>query len=70
MLVLARKCRDVGKPGSEIFIGDSIVITLSSARDGVVRIGVSAPRDLDVVRGELLTDEERAEIKKRSAAAE
>ena len=48
MLVLSRK------PGEFITIGDSIKITVIESRGGKVRIGIEAPREVPVVRGELL----------------
>lgn len=47
MLVLTRKTDE------QILIGDDIKITLIRVRGNSVRIGVDAPRDVRVVRGEL-----------------
>ena len=46
MLVLARK------EGETIRIGDDIVIHITGAK-GRVEIGVEAPREINVIRGEL-----------------
>lgn len=57
MLVLSRKT------GESIDIGDSIRITVTSVVNGKVKIGISAPRDVNVRRTELseLSKEERRE---------
>lgn len=47
MLVLSRK------KGERIRIGPDIVITVCSHKPGAVRIGVEAPRDIEIVRDEL-----------------
>jgi carbon storage regulator len=48
VLVLARK------PSERIVIGDSVVVTVVRVDDRSVRVGVEAPRDVPVVRQELL----------------
>ena len=52
MLVLTRKANE------EILIGDDIKITLVRIRGNSVRIGIEAPREVRVVRGELAKREE------------
>ena len=47
MLVLTRKTDE------EILIGDNIKITLVRVRGNSVRLGIEAPRDVRIVRGEL-----------------
>ncbi len=47
MLVLTRKANE------QILIGDDIKITLVRVRGNSVRIGIEAPREVRVVRGEL-----------------
>ncbi len=47
MLVLTRKADE------QILIGDNIKITLVRVRGNAVRIGIDAPRDVRIVRGEL-----------------
>ena len=47
MLVLTRKLQE------EILIGDNIKVTLMRVRGNTVRIGIEAPRDARIVRGEL-----------------
>jgi carbon storage regulator len=56
MLVLSRKS------GEKILIGDKISITVVRIAPGIVRIGVEAPKDLPVLREELIAapDEVRA----------
>jgi len=52
MLVLTRKLME------KLYIGDDICITVVRLEGGQVRLGIEAPRDVPVVRAELL--EERA----------
>lgn len=47
MLVLTRKEKE------QILIGDNIKLTLVRVRGNSVRVGIEAPRDVRVVRGEL-----------------
>ncbi|NND99424.1 MAG: carbon storage regulator [Pirellulaceae bacterium] len=47
MLVLTRKLDE------QILIGDDIKVTLIRVRGNTVRIGIEAPRDIRIVRGEL-----------------
>jgi len=47
MLVLTRR------PGQEFLIGDDISVKVVRIANGQVRIGISAPRDVSIVRGEL-----------------
>ena len=61
MLVLTRK------PGEEIVIGENIVITVVRVQGDKVRLGISAPPHVNIVRGELLphgvtVDTEEAEL--------
>jgi len=49
MLVLTRK------PGERLILGDNIVVTVLSARNGQVRIGIEAPRSVSIRREELAT---------------
>jgi carbon storage regulator len=50
MLVLSRK------QGERIFVGDLIKITVVRIGPGTVRVGIEAPRDMDIVREELTFD--------------
>lgn len=50
MLVLTRKA------GEQIQIGDQIVVTVVRLLGGGVRLGIEAPDDARIVRGELTQD--------------
>lgn len=47
MLVLSRK------PGETIHVGEDVTITVCQTRTGAVRLGIDAPQDKPIVRGEL-----------------
>lgn len=47
MLVLTRK------PLETLFIGENICVTVVRLGDGQVRLGIDAPREISIVRGEL-----------------
>lgn len=47
MLVLSRK------PGERIHIGTDVVITIVRIGPNTVRLGIEAPRDMNIVREEL-----------------
>ena len=48
MLVISRG------PGQSFLIGDSIEVTVVEVQDGRVKIGIKAPRDVRILRRELL----------------
>ena len=50
MLVLTRK------PTEKLFIGEDICITVVRLEDGQVRLGIEAPREVHVVRAELVPE--------------
>ena len=50
MLVITRK------KGESILIGDDIEITLSKIDDGSVKLAISAPRNITILRKELYTE--------------
>ena len=50
MLVLSRKLDE------SIVIGDGIVVKVISVEKGVVKLGFDAPKNLSIVRSELLED--------------
>jgi carbon storage regulator len=52
MLVLTRKL------GEKIVIGDNIVITVTDIDRGKIRLGIDAPREVSIVRSELLAPPE------------
>ena len=58
MLVLTRR------PGESIVVGQDIVITVIEIKGGQVRIGIDAPRDVDVYREEIY-----AEVSRQNRAA-
>jgi carbon storage regulator CsrA len=47
MLVLTRKL------GQQLVIGDNVVVTVLSVRNGQVRLGIEAPRSVSIRREEL-----------------
>lgn len=51
MLVLSRKRQE------SVVIGGSIIVTVLECSDSRVRLGITAPADLKIVRQELLTDQ-------------
>lgn len=48
MLVLSRR------HGEQILVGENVVIKVLAVSNGRVRVGIEAPRDVQVRRGELL----------------
>jgi carbon storage regulator len=58
MLVLSRRL------GESVVIGDDVVVTVLEIRGDVVRLGIDAPRHVQVRRQELL-----AEVEKSNRAA-
>ena len=50
MLVLTRKLME------RLFIGDDICVTIVRLEGGQVRLGIDAPRDVPVVRAELVPE--------------
>ena len=50
MLVLTRKLME------KLFIGDDICVTVVRLEGGQVRLGIEAPRDITVVRAELVPE--------------
>ena len=55
MLVLTRKLME------KLYIGDAICVTVVRLEGGQVRLGIDAPREIAVVRAELL-DQRRAGV--------
>ena len=56
MLVLARK------EGESIVIGNDITIKVISIDKGVVKFGIDAPKEISIVRSELLEDVKESNI--------
>jgi len=50
MLVLSRKA------GETIYIGEDIEIVISEVKGEQVKIAIRAPRNIDIIRGELRQD--------------
>ncbi|MFI7596966.1 carbon storage regulator CsrA [Actinoplanes sp. NPDC049681] len=50
MLVLTRRA------GESVIIGDDVVVTVLEARGDVIRIGIKAPRDVQVHREEVYNE--------------
>jgi len=62
MLVLSRKV------GERILIGDDVTVTVVRVAQGIVRIGVEAPKSLPIVREEI-KEQARSDDKDRKAVA-
>ncbi|MBA5851083.1 carbon storage regulator CsrA [Clostridium sp. cel8] len=60
MLVISRK------KGESLLIGDDIEITVSKIEDGSVKLSISAPKSVTILRKELYKEVEK---ENRSAAA-
>ena len=52
MLILSRK------PGESIQISDNISVTVSEVKGGRVRLSIEAPKNVRIVRQEILTSEQ------------
>ena len=64
MLVLTRK------PQEKIRIGDGITITVIKTKGSGVRLGIEAPADVPVLRGELLAARDSFAKPEKAVAAE
>lgn len=53
MLIITRK------KGESLMIGDDIEITVSKIEDGSVKIGIQAPKSINILRKELLEEIEK-----------
>lgn len=53
MLIVTRK------KGESIMIGDDIEITISKIEDGSVKVGIIAPKDVNILRKELYEEVEK-----------
>jgi carbon storage regulator CsrA len=61
MLVLTRKCQE------KIRIGDRVCVTVFHIKGKAVRLGIEAPADVRILRGELVFDHEMASEPKELA---
>jgi carbon storage regulator len=59
MLVLTRKLME------KLFIGDNICVTVVRLEGGQVRLGIEAPREVAVVRAELVPERDRDTVRTR-----
>lgn len=66
MLVLARK------EDESIHIGDDIIIKVVSIENGIVKLGIDAPKDISIVRDELIQEIKKSnqEASKKSDSAD
>ncbi len=64
MLVLSRRV------GESVVIGDDVVVTVLEVRGDVIRVGVDAPRHVQVRRQELLAELEETNRAAASPSAE
>jgi carbon storage regulator len=63
MLVLTRRLME------KLFIGDDICVTVVRLEGGQVRLGIEAPRDISVVRAELVPERLAHHIKSALASS-
>ena len=56
MLILARKLEE------EIYLGNDISIKVVEINKGVVKLGIEAPKDMQILRGELKKELEKTNI--------
>lgn len=59
MLVLTRKLME------KLFIGDDICVTVVRLEGGQVRLGIEAPREVAVVRAELVPERDQEAMRSR-----
>jgi len=62
MLVLSRKV------GEKILIGDNVSVTVVRVAQGVVRIGVEAPKEMAIIRDDIKNRDEKDYKSDASAA--
>ncbi|GAA4263422.1 carbon storage regulator CsrA [Dactylosporangium darangshiense] len=55
MLVLTRR------PGESLMVGDDVVVTVLDVRGDVVRLGITAPRSIQVHREEVYRELQKAD---------
>lgn len=64
MLVLSRRVNQ------SIMIGHNVVVTILEVRGDVVRVGIAAPRDVDVHREEVYLELQRANVEAASPSTQ
>jgi carbon storage regulator len=64
VLVLTRR------PGESIVVGDDVVVTVLEVRGDVVRIGIAAPRSIQVHREEIYRELQKANREAASPSAD
>jgi len=62
MLVITRR------PGETFWVGEDVEIKVFEAVNGMLRIGIEAPPDVQVMRGEVLPKEEQLRRRARRGA--
>ena len=62
MLVLTRKLME------KLFIGDNICVTVVRLEGGQVRLGIEAPREVAVIRAELVPERDREAMRARAGS--
>jgi carbon storage regulator len=62
MLVLSRKINE------KIIIGDNIELTIVAVAGDTVRIGIQAPKDIKILRSEVLEDIQKQNLEAASEA--
>ena len=50
------------RPGQQISIGDNVVVTVIAARGDYVRLHLSAPRDVSILRTELVDERQNGGV--------
>ena len=56
MLILARKLEE------EIYLGNDISIKVVEINKGMIKLGIEAPKDMQILRGELKVELEKTNI--------
>lgn len=56
MLILTRQV------GEDIVIGEAVTVSVLGIKQGQVRLGIQAPKQIKVLRGELLNDADRSAL--------
>ncbi len=56
------------RPGQTFWVGEDVEIKVFESARGMLRIGIEAPAEVEIMRGELLTSEERMRRRERRTA--